>query len=694
MTGSEVTAFILPQLDDPIQITFLLIILVMMAGTVISAHLTARTVSWEKKWNRGTPDDVSDDLDIEHGSVTDLHHAVATAPEKVAEIMPGMLLVIGLLGTFLGLGLALNKASSILGQADAMSAGAAADSMNHLMGLLQGLGTKFKTSTWGITGFVLLKIWSEVTRFEEKRLAWVICKVKTELEKRKREELSVDARNRESLHEQIGLAANKIVAGLVEQIGKLLILEKGHQQQFLKRLDNLHEGQEKLQQEIHSIVTTLYSEINKSSTQLSLELQKQTNQTVAQAKMQHQQIIEYFGKTHNELIVEMKCGTEILNSQMKTSAEKVVSNFQEQERQKLEQKKVQHLQLLERFDTLRMGQGELREEQRATKEAMVQFSDSMRSVVERMAEASQRTVDGAEKIGSAADRMGLGADKVGNAADGLIHAVNEFQQQFTNVLNDVRRDLGGAIQHMSEQAAGTLEKGSTRLSDATKEISTALGVLSSDVRGTMGEVKESINNALKIQRKAADEFTLSSNALNENIVETTNIVGNLAKPITDGLRAVSEAGQRMRSVGQSVDKSLEAMESIVERLASLADALKPLEYNREQHDEVIKSLTQLNQILGNQQHIVQEIKGVRSDLVTQQISKDKLFNSLDGIQRISEHIDKLCDALKPISLSGEQHRETMSALAVLNHLPINQQQIIHEMKGLRSDLNKPPVISS
>lgn len=60
MTGGEVMSFILPQMDDPIQITFLLIILVLMIGTMVSAHLTARTVSWEKKWNRGTPDDSSD----------------------------------------------------------------------------------------------------------------------------------------------------------------------------------------------------------------------------------------------------------------------------------------------------------------------------------------------------------------------------------------------------------------------------------------------------------------------------------------------------------------------------------------------------------------------------------------------------------------------------------------------------------
>jgi methyl-accepting chemotaxis protein len=508
MTGGEVMSFILPQMDDPIQITFLLIILVLMIGTMVSAHLTARTVSWEKKWNRGTPDDSSDDLDIEHGSVTDLWHAVATAPEKIAEIMPGMLLVIGLLGTFLGLGLALNKASAILGQAEAMSAGAAADSMSHLMGLLQGLGTKFKTSTWGITGFVLLKIWSEGTRFEEKRLTWVISKVKTELEGRKRQEIAEEAKKREALHAEISAVATHVVAGLAEQVGKMLVLEKG-----------------------------------------------------------------------------------------------------------------QHQQLIQRFDNLNKGQGELLVELRANRDAMAQFSAGMLNVVENMATGAQRMVEGADRIGAAADRMAQGADKVGEAANGLVGAVDEFQTQFTDVLNDVRNDLGAAIKDMSAQAAVTLEKGSTQLSDATREISAALGVLSADVKNTMNEVKDSIGDALKIQRRASEEFTLSSRALNENIEATTGIVGKLARPIEDGLRAVSDSGQHMRSVGRSLDGSLGAMQRVVESLEPLSEALKPLASSHEYQQELISALSPLHQLQDKQQELIKELRGLRSDLITPPVPK-------------------------------------------------------------------------
>jgi len=461
-----------------------------------------------------------------------------------------MLLVIGLLGTFLGLGLALNKASSILGQADAMSAGAAADSMSHLMGMLQGLGTKFKTSTWGITGFVLLKIWSEAIRFDEKRLAWVIGKVKVELEKRQRQEIEAEEKNQAILHERIASVAEKVVAGLAEQISKILVLEQEQHGQLLECFDSLCNGQVKLQEE--------------------------AKQRLLQATEMHQQNLGY-------------------------------------------------------FEAMKVGQGELQAEMCASKESMANFSKNMLVVVKDMAAGAERMVEGADKIGGAAIRMEQGADKVGEAAKGLVGAVGEFQAQFTDVLNNVRRDLGDAIQNMSKQAAGTLEKGSAQLSEATMEISTALGVLSADVKNTMNEVKDSIGDALRIQRKASDEFTLSSRALNENIEVTTSTVGKLAKPIEDGLRAVSDSGQHMRSVGRALDNSLGAMQLVLDRLESAPDPLKLLGHFHDWHRDVISALDPLRQMPGNQQKIIQEVSGLRNDFFKQQMPLN-----LDPVDQVAQ----------------------------------------------------------
>ncbi|MEJ2793428.1 hypothetical protein WAE56_08425, partial [Iodobacter sp. LRB] len=150
--------------------------------TIYQVNKTAKAENWENNWNGGTINDSSDDLDAEHGSVSDISHAVATKWEKLSEAMPGILLILGLLGTFLGLGIALNKASSIL---SASSAAGMDESMSHLMEMMQGLGTKFKTSTWGIISFLTLKVWFSKNDFEEQRLRWCIRKVKGELDSKR-----------------------------------------------------------------------------------------------------------------------------------------------------------------------------------------------------------------------------------------------------------------------------------------------------------------------------------------------------------------------------------------------------------------------------------------------------------------------------------------------------------------------------
>jgi hypothetical protein len=198
MSVSELWNFVLPQQNDPIQMGFLFVLVGMLLIAGLAPMQSARPEQWERKWIRGVPGETAATFGIEHGNITDLWHAVATWQENLAEMMPNLMLVVGLLGTFLGLGVALNHATNILTKPDALSATGTADSMGDLVKLLQGLGTKFKTSTWGIMGFILLRITSEFNRHDEHRLTWVIHKVQRELTaKRTGEEAERTARRQE-----------------------------------------------------------------------------------------------------------------------------------------------------------------------------------------------------------------------------------------------------------------------------------------------------------------------------------------------------------------------------------------------------------------------------------------------------------------------------------------------------------------
>jgi hypothetical protein len=271
MNLGEFLNFIFPQFEL-LQMSFFALILAMFLGIIISAHLNAKATSWEKNWHNNTPDDRSDDLDIDHGSVTDLWHAVATKSEKLTDIMPGMLLVVGLLGTFLGLGLALNHASHILGQSNALSASGTANNMQDLMSMMQGLGTKFKTSTWGITFFLLLKVWSSWFGFEEKRLAWVIRKVKDELELRKKQEADLAASKQQALFTQINQASEQIVHGFSQNLAQLLKKQEVQHEQTTQYLQFFQKGA----QTLHKDLTEIHTFIQNDSAAIKLELKQST----------------------------------------------------------------------------------------------------------------------------------------------------------------------------------------------------------------------------------------------------------------------------------------------------------------------------------------------------------------------------------------------------------------------------------
>lgn len=549
MNFHDVLDFLLPNFGDPLQVAFMIILLVMILATVISAHKYAGPAAWEQKWNRGTPNDDSDDLDIEHGSVTDLWHAVATGPEKLAEVMPGLLLVVGLLGTFLGLGLALNHASNILGQPDAMSASGAADSMKDLLGLLQGLGTKFKTSTWGISGFVLLKIWSEFTRFEEKRLTWVISKVKTELDKRQKIRAEFEQNKQNQLFSQMTGMTEQMVACLSEQVGTILKQNESHHDNALMAW------------------RSAFSELAKESASAV--------------------VVEAINQQSNIIHADMQ---------------------------------------------------QLHAVTSATNTAMTNFTENTRDIIANMSDA--------------ATQMAAGADKVGGAAGELVIAIDAFKSQFTDVLDNVRKDLGAAIQNMSQQASTTLEKGSQQLGDATREISMALGQLSDDVKATMNEVKGSINEALKIQKNASIEFTLSSQALNESIAATTGMVDKLGKPIELGLTAISGSNRETTSAVKKMEQAFAKLDVIIEQLSKVPQSLQPLE-----------SLDNTSRML---QHLTGELRS--------------MCETLAPIQHLRSDSKELAAQMRADS------KEISNHIVALTHIPDNAKTMIQEIQGLRKDI--------
>lgn len=164
---------------DGIQAIFLFITAFLSVSTALWVHLTALPQNWDKVWTNYTPKKLDDDLSIEHGSVMELAEAVELPAEKVADSLPSMLLVIGLLGTFLGVGVALDSAADVLGNTNAKPEKLLSD----MLPMLDGLGALFKSSVYGIIFFFLFSLWRSKFGRVKERFNWCVVRCNMQINK-------------------------------------------------------------------------------------------------------------------------------------------------------------------------------------------------------------------------------------------------------------------------------------------------------------------------------------------------------------------------------------------------------------------------------------------------------------------------------------------------------------------------------
>ena len=551
----EIIEFLIPQLD-PIQIIFFLVISGITIATILAVKRQANPQNWENNWYNGTKGDTSDDLDAEHGSVHDICQAVATKPEQLVDVMPGILLVIGLLGTFLGLGMALNKASAILMNA---SASGMDDAMSNLMSMMQGLGTKFKTSTWGIMAFLGLKFWASNNGFDERRLRWTVQKMKHDLDESRSQQLKREQKAQFDFVTSISTLGDKLCATLLQEFTQhrdVLMKEAADTRQMFQNEIILDRELQQHNQEIlegHQIIA------RQAADQGAAMLRQLGDFSAASASS-----IRALGETfRNTLQREFSGQREILQ---------------------------RNQELLNEQNTIASG---LLEQGTSTRQALDSFVAANSNNIESMRQSSEK--------------MATSADKVGASATDLGTAISSFENNVSEVMNVLKRDLKSTIDDMNTSFKSNMGEISTNLLGATNNISQAVGTLSASVEQTMAEVKNSISKSLDIQQKTQAVFGETSLTLNTSVESLTQLINQLCGDIKSGLKAVSESGRRMTSLDsryQEVTQSAEnSAQKIEELLGQVSDAVSRLQSPAVNVDlnPLLKSIEYIRKHLENQE---------------------------------------------------------------------------------------------
>ncbi|RRO03035.1 hypothetical protein [Pectobacterium aquaticum] len=540
MTFHEFLAFLLPEFDI-IQLMFGGVMLFLVLLTIVKLSRQANVKFWENKWQGNVSSESTDALDVEHGSVNEISEVVASPAEKMADIMPGILLILGLLGTFLGLGIALNKASDIL--IDANSAGMDS-AMSNLMGMMEGLGTKFKTSTWGISAFLILKTWVAAKGYDEKRLRWCTQKMKAAFE--------LSRQNKRIEHEQ---AQQRLLDAL--QGGLDCAQREGEATR--QSLQTLHAGLEPL---LKILVDQGYEaslqDKNRENhmAKLSDMLQTTQQQLIASDQAQSEQ--------NRQQLAELTTTRESLQRFIDANSDNLVAIQQSAG-------KMAHA-AQEMGDSAGDLQGAIGDFRTGITDMLGTVKNDLGSTINQMGE-------------SFSQNMGSISTSMANATDGISHAVSDLSQNVGTTMSEVRvsidqsmktqRDAQREFMITSETLNEKVIAMTKLVDDMREQIVNGLTAVSSSNRQVA-----SLNNRYAGMTESGEK---SAQALEELVNELQAMQQH--SPLQPGMDAINAGiSQLVRSIELLRDETLSsadastALSSLDDRLI---DALKELSVIRE-----------------------------------------------------------------------------------------------------------------
>ena len=710
---NEILGFMNP-FSDLLSTIFIVSMVMASIGTVIWLSLSANTTQWEKNWHGENLDSINQNLDDEHGSITDLSDAVATKSEKIADIIPSMLLVFGLLGTFLGLGMALNHASNVLANISTTGMDSA---MSQLLGMMDGLGAKFKTSTWGILCFITLNIIFNIKGATEKRLAWVIQKVRQEAELKKVEYETKENQKHSDLINAMNHIALTTKETHITLVKNIVTLFQNHQsttqQNFQMHQDSQHvlfntmaktlvENHKDAKQQASDNQTAQQSLLN-TLTKTLVENHKDAKQQASDSQTAQQSLLNAMTKTLVENHKDAKQQANdsqaaqqlLLNAMTKTLVENHKDAKQQASENQNSQKSllntITQTLLSNHKDTIEQTQNNLTILEKNSTNSLSELrkiansnqatQESMQEFVSTIGESMSSIGDSATNMAGAAKGMADAAGAVGLSADKLNGVVDHLQSELKEVMGTIKDDLGSTIINMGDSFEKNMGDMSTAMSTATNGISTSVSALSDSVDKTLVEVTKVIGESMSLQRKSAGEFEVTSTILNSQIGEMTNLVKKLSGDITSGLSAISANNRRINAISSNFEQITKNNTQLAQENQELLENMKSFtNSNNQLFEDLTQNLNVVNQtsqqLAEGNQKILEQFKDL-TDASSQ--FKNKVS---DGLEQATQQQLNIYEALKSNSENNNHLKQN------LNNLQQDQQRNTQAFASLNESLSK------
>ncbi|RSK68041.1 hypothetical protein EJE24_09825 [Enterobacter huaxiensis] len=486
----EIFHFLVPGFDA-LQMTFFAVMLLAVIYTWISVRRHAQETEWQQAWERSGLQAAKPGVSAELGSAAELSQSLATKAEKMAAIMPGMLLILGLLGTFLGLGLALDKASSILHNSG-NSIGAMDSSMRDLMEMMQGLGTKFKTSTWGIIAFIVLKVWESKNGYEERRLNWCMAKLQQTLTEEHALQTEENASRQQQREAGRHAATERLVEAMALQTAALreefrqqaTRSEEQEAQRHQYHLAALNEIADINNQSRNLLETyTRKSEENLAALQQAATTMSDASQQVSGSAVSLESVVSTLGRDLGEVMTEIKRELSQVVNDMNT-------DFTRNVQQMSDKLADSTLQL-----STTMGQIETSLNDAITS-MNASFSGNMTQMADKLESATSQISESVNNMSSQIDSTMSTVKKSTEAAASIQRNAMEEFKETSEVLNEKVIAMTTYIQRVTKEISSGLaavSEGNRKMEFYIKRFSDAfdlLGALPDNVNRLTHEVSE------------------------------------------------------------------------------------------------------------------------------------------------------------------------------------------------------------
>lgn len=599
MTVESVLQFLVPY--DWLQWIFLLAIAAVALVNVFFVNMTANEATWEINWKRGTTGDDKDDFDTEHGSVHDISDAVASPWERLADSMPGILLIIGLLGTFIGLGVALNEAAKVV---------SANEGIGALGATMEGLGTKFKTSTWGIIAYLLFKIWVARDGFESRRLQWCAGKMKVQLNQRRKTQFDRD------------MAVTRLVVDEVRVLGVAVtkaISDTSHENlRVFNNAVTVTTESRSLLAAILKSSTAQYGEIKKfvdASADNLDAIKNSANEMGIAAGLVGQSATQLSGVL-DQLKTDLNRSISDMNSSVKGNLESVSAVMKE------------------------AGQG-VAESARELNTSVAGFESNVTNVLSQLKSDLSSAIQGmsnklAESVGKIEVAVGAVPKAVGTtmekveeslktATGNLDTSIQGMSSQLTSAVNEIQTEIRKLPQSVSTTMdrlqtafSGNLDKIDSSLTKATGKIVAAVDT----VPQAMNEVQAAIKTSVEIQTRANGKFDATTKELRETVAGMQQFVQSLGGDIKAGLRSISDTGLRIASLEGRFTSLTSNAEENVSQLKELVSSIQSIEVSLQSFvGQITKTLQKVEL---ERQHLIDSQKG----LIGAVTSNDEMLRNL------------------------------------------------------------------